>query len=95
MKKKKSKKTKFDPTKIFSKMKSMATAESYKHDSGAGIDIHFSMKNFGFGHVNFWYDKKTDTLRADTECMSKESVEKIIVLAAPSLAELFVKLDNL
>ena len=78
---------------FFSKIKSSASAELYNTEVGAAIVINWSLTGFGFGELVLSYRKEESKWVADTECMSEETVTKILELAAPSLAKLYMEHD--
>ena len=67
-----------------------------------GVDIAWSDKKIGWGHVTFglrdvfedWKLIYAGKWYADTECMSEEFVTAVIVKAAPQIAELIMKAER-
>ena len=80
--------------KIFGSMENNAEIEVFNNAKFSGIDIAWSAKNWGFGHLTFGFDKEKDKFYADTECMGEESVQKILIMATPALAKLLVSTDK-
>ena len=78
----------------FNKFPDAAEVEFFNNERFAGFDIAWTLKGIGFGHITYSYDKVDKVQRADTECMSEESVVKILKLAAPAIAKKLVEIDK-
>lgn len=81
-------------TNLFSNLKDQTFVDIYEVNHYTTIDISWSLKGEGFGHLTLSYDKKNGRITTDTERMSSELIEKILVLAAPKLAQFFIKMDE-
>ena len=91
---KKKTKKKLDSSRIFSKVKNTASISEFSNSKYCGLDIAWTMKDVGFGHLTLFYDRENGKFGTDTECMSQELIEKIIKLAASEIAEKFLSLDS-
>lgn len=69
-----------------------------------GFDIAWSAQGIGFGHVTFAWGLDLEYLKdfpkqhgfhTDTECMSQEFVQALLIEAAPKMAALLCKHDRL
>ena len=76
--------------------------EAFDTPDFKGLDFAWMAAGIGFGHVTISWGisdrikkdwPKQYGFHADTECMSKEFVEALIIAAAPQLAELITKAD--
>jgi hypothetical protein len=76
---------------MFDKVKNSVDVSFYSGDGYSGIDIGWSLQGVGFGHLYFGH--RGGKWIADTECMSKESIAKIIEMAAPVIAEKLLKIE--
>lgn len=57
-----------------------------------GFDFSWSARNFGWGHLTLAF--RDGKLRVDTECMSQDFVEALLVAAAPQLAALMMQIEE-
>lgn len=58
------------------------------------IDIGWSQKGVGWGHLTFGISVPTGKWFADTESMDEESITAIIVNAAPILAKRLLEIEQ-
>lgn len=75
---------------MFDKLRDSAVASLQKD----GLLIRWSLKSIGFGELDLYRYSKTGEWLADVEELDVEMVEKIIKLAAPSLAKIMVTLED-
>jgi len=92
--KKKTKKKLGSKVSIFNKVKDIAYVDVYGNGKYSTIDITWSLKNIGFGHLTIAYNKVSKELTSDTECMNSELITKILIMAAPKLAKTLIELDG-
>lgn len=65
----------------------------FDNPRGCGLQIHWTLKGIGFGELVLGYDKVLRQWGSDTERMDKETVTKILIMAAGQMANLMVELD--
>lgn len=65
----------------------------YNTHRTVGVDIEWELKDEGFGVLSIYYDKGQLKWKSDTEYLDAETINKILILAAPKLAKLFLRLD--
>lgn len=67
---------------------------SWLHSSNANAYFDWSWAGCGFGQLSFSMDRKTGQITCMNECMSRDSVRKILHAYADFIADRAVLLDN-
>lgn len=65
----------------------------YGNQNNSTIDITWRLSRKKFGKLLIICDRKNNEFRVDTEGLDKETITKIIKLAAPQIAETLIYLD--
>lgn len=79
---------------LFNDLDNTAEAEVFDNGKFCGLEIRWSLKNFGFGLLTIGYDKKEKIWVTDTDDMDAKSLTVILEIAAPSMAKMLVRLDT-
>lgn len=79
---------------MFENLNDSAEAKVFKSDklNAVGIHIRWTLKSVGFGELVLVC--RDGEWKADREMMDKETITKILKLAAPSMADIYLDLDK-